>query len=233
MINRAANTPFLWGMKVGAPIAVGYFPIAISFGIISLEAGLSLGETVAMSLFVYAGASQFMAVNMLFLGAAGLEVVLATFVLNLRHLVMSMSLINTWDRIPRRYQMLLSLGITDETFALASLQQNGHHTTPHWRLMGMMVAAYSSWVSGTLVGAGLFLVIPVSIGNSMSIALYAMFIALLVPAAKQSRVVIIIAAVGAGVSTLLVQVLPEGWSIVLATMAAATIGALLGGDQRC
>src|SRR5699024_1056757 len=105
----------------GIPIMLGYLPIAITYGVLAKQTGLSLLEITMMSIFVFAGASQFMAVNMIGVGAGIMEIVTATFVLNFRHFVMSLSLMNRMRHINISKKAPISLGLTDETFAVSAL----------------------------------------------------------------------------------------------------------------
>nr|MBO2470792.1 branched-chain amino acid ABC transporter permease [Bacillota bacterium] len=91
-MNRDAHRAFFRGVRTGVPIAVGYLPISMAFGVLARSAGLPEVAAVAMSVLVYAGASQFVAVNLLALGVAWSEIVLTTFLLNLRHLLMTAAL---------------------------------------------------------------------------------------------------------------------------------------------
>lgn len=110
-----SNSMMKQGIKAGFPIVIGYLPVAITFGVLAKQTGLSLFELTSMSIFVYAGASQFMAVNMIGLGVSATEIILATFILNFRHFVMSFSFMNQLRMIPLRVKVPLTLGLTDET----------------------------------------------------------------------------------------------------------------------
>lgn len=124
LIVSVKKSEFFAGLRSGLPVVLGYLPISIAFGIISVQSGISLFYTLLMSVMVFAGASQFMAANMLLIGSGGLEIVLATFILNLRHFIMSMSLSNILNEAPKKWMAILSYGITDETFAIISFQKN-------------------------------------------------------------------------------------------------------------
>lgn len=221
--RQSTQQLFFAGVQAGLPIAVGYLPLAVSFGVLAVQSPLSVTQSVLMSVIVYAGASQFMAVNMLLLGAVGAEVVLATFVVNFRHFIMSMSLARRWVRQPKWVQALLSLGVTDESFAVASMAARELTARPSF-MSGLMLCAYGAWVSGTALGGLLSFLIPPALGSRMVIALYAMFIALLVPSVRRSWAVLAVAASGAFLNTVLRPVLGTGWSII----AAASVAALLG-----
>lgn len=218
---------FYRGLTASTPIVIGYFPIAIAFGVIAGQAGMSLWQAVTMSLAVYAGASQFMAASMIATGAGGIEIVLATFVLNLRHLIMSMSLMNRIGSatlpFSKRSKMGLAYWITDETFAMASMNEK---LSPAF-LTGLMGASYLSWATGTAAGSLLTDVIPASVGASMSIGLYAMFIGLLVPAVRASWRAGMIALLSMLVGWAASEFVSGGWSIVIGTLAGSVLGILL------
>lgn len=225
--KRAA---FLSGCKHAFPIALGYFSISITFGILSVSTGLQAFEATTMSALVYAGASQFIAISLM--GVANwIEIVLATFVLNLRHLLMSTTLARTL-KTSKWKAALLSFGITDETFVLATVGQGQEQDAKELKgsyFAGIVITSYLSWVTGTAVGALFGSFIPEALTSSMGIGLYAMYIALLTPAIKSSKKNLWIAASSASVCTLLffqVPQLSQGWAIVISTMLVATIATL-------
>lgn len=224
---------FHTGIAKGVPIIIGYLPIALSYGILATQAGIPLFHTVLMSILVYAGASQFVAVNMVALGATSIEIILTTFVLNFRHFVMSMSWVHRYTKFPLPWKASLTYWLTDETFAVSMLHTNENRATdgPYYHL-GLMVSAYSSWVLGSLGGGLLASIIPPDIGASMSMGLYAMFIGLLLPAVRSNWKLGLVAAVAAVLGTILNNVIDIGWAIVLATIAAAFIGVLITDDEQ-
>src|SRR5690625_4080006 len=109
------------GLMTGFPIILGYLPVAITFGVLAKQSGLSMTELIMMSVFVYAGASQFMGANMIAVGAGAIEIIIATFVLNFRHFIMSLSFMNRLRGIGLKSRIPLSLLLTDETFAMSSM----------------------------------------------------------------------------------------------------------------
>lgn len=216
------------GLSAAVPIAIGYVPIAVAFGVIARQTGLSFAETVLMSMMVFAGASQFMAVQMATAGALGMEIIFATLVLNFRHFVMGLSLMDRLKDVPALVKGVLAFGVTDETFAVAAMDEKGGNRRIHpLYLVGLMAVAYGSWVFGTVIGALFAQAIPQSISDSMNIALYAMFIALLVPAVRKRWRVGGIALIGMSLNALFGLFLSGGWATVLATVVAAGFGALL------
>ena len=229
------NKPqFLQGLKYGAPIALGYIPIAIAFGILTASEGVPFLTGMLMSLTVFAGASQFVAVNLLSLGAAAGEIILTTFILNFRHFLMSASLSQRLEEnTSLSSRSLLSFGITDETFSLASVTNlNEDKKLPFSFLLGLMLISFSAWNAGTWVGLFMGNILPDILQNSMGIALYVMFIGLLVPSLKSSFPIIIVAGV-AMVSHSAIVFIPwipsfsAGWNIILSTMLGAFVGTLL------
>lgn len=207
----------------GVAILLGYFSIAIAFGVSGRAAGFSAPAIAAFSVFVFAGASQFMAVSMLALGAGPVSVILATLVLNSRHLVMSMAL---RDRIrstgvPRA---LLAFGITDEVFAAAATAPGD---VDDRELLMMEALAYGGWVAGSVTGFLLGAILPEVLEQAMGIALYAMFVSLLVPAVMRFPRYLAPAAVAGGVNWLLqLGGVPVGIALVVAIGGVAAAFAL-------
>jgi len=235
-MQRDAAAEVMRGVRAGLPVAVGYVPMAMAFGVLATQTGLSFLQAGAMSFFVYAGASQFASLGLLAGGASALAIVLATLVLNFRHFLMSVALSR---RLPLRrgghpvYHVLplaLGFGITDETFVVASLEER---LTIRY-FVGLIATVYLAWFSGTLIGAGFSSLIPPVIARGMGVALYAMFIAILVPGVKKSLVNGLVAVAGgflAWGASMLVPGIPAGWRIVIAILAASLIGALIGGEE--
>ena len=214
------------GIKMGAPLFLSYFPIAIAFGILSKSTGLDFFQTLGFSVIVFAGASQFMAVSMIAAGSMGLEIVVATLFLNFRHFLMS-SLIS--QRLKFKNHILkpfVGFFITDETFSVASFTQ-GLLTEKY--MLAMEITAYLGWVTGTATGFALGNILPVMLQKSMAIGLYALFISLLIPEIKKTNKAFVLAASSGLINTLLVNVfrLQQGWSIVASIVLISSFGVLI------
>ncbi|MDL2298120.1 AzlC family ABC transporter permease [Synergistaceae bacterium OttesenSCG-928-D05] len=229
--NFSTARGFRNGVKTGTPIAIGYLPSAIACGILANSAGLSVAEGIFMSLIVFAGASQFVALNLLMLGATFPEILLATAVLNMRHIMMSSS-------ITRRLEPGLSwikkawigFEITDESFSIASMQKE-RFLAPEF-LMGLNIVGHCTWVFGTWLGFLGAQVLPQKIQDSMGIAIYALFIGLLVPSVRKNRPALIVAAAAMALSTFfkwtpIFASMNIGLKIMFATGLAASLGAFL------
>ncbi|WP_420854643.1 AzlC family ABC transporter permease [Salipaludibacillus agaradhaerens] len=218
---------FKRGMQAGVPVAIGYIPIAIAFGLLAKASGIPDLVTILMSLIIFAGASQFIGVNLIMAGVMYWEIILTTFILNLRHFLMTASLSQrVSDTTSKKQLSLLSFGVTDETFSVASVQ--AEKDLPAMYLIGLNTIAFSAWNIGTWIGVFFAAGLPQSVQNSMGIALFAMFIGLLVPALKKSSSVVIVVFIAITISSLIYWTemlqLSDGWRVILSTVIAASIG---------
>lgn len=222
IMQKSAATEFRRGVQSGISIGIGYFPVAITFGLLSKTTGLSFGETLLMSLAVYAGAAQYMSLSLLALGTGIFEIVLSTFIVNIRHFLMSASLNEKTEEDRPWVKALYAFGITDETFSVAAVKEG---TISTGYMFGLNLVAYVSW--GVFSGVG-FLIgssLPQTLQESMSVALYAMFIGLLVPSMKKSMKVVFLAVVAACFNIIFMstELFSSGWAIVLSTLFSAII----------
>ena len=176
------GTDFWRGFRCGVPIVVGYVPIALAFGVLAKTGGIPLWGAALLSGVVFAGSSQFMALALLGGGAGVGEIVLATFLVNFRNFLMSASLAARLPGVRGALRWLLAFGVTDEVFSLVSLRERAPSPM---EVLGLEVAAYGSWVGGAVGGfiAGEFL--GDTLRASLGIAIYAMFVGLLVPAVRR------------------------------------------------
>ena len=223
------------GFRHALPIAAGYFPVAVSFGLTAVSAGLDGWLAVLMSLIVFAGASQFVGAGMFGIGVGGWEIVLTTFVLNFRHFLMSSSLSR---RLPegatKPQSALAAFGVTDETFAVASMS-GGEKIAPSY-LYGLNFTAYAAWTSGTLAGVMAGSILGDTLKQSLTFGLYALFIGLLVPELKRARPAVTAAlssmAVSGGLYFQPFFEMGSGWMFVCATAAGALAAAVMHGEEN-
>ncbi len=220
------------GLRTAFPVLLGYAPVGVAYGVLAHQAGLTLAETVALSLLVYAGSSQFIAVAMWQAGAGYLAIIFTTFLVNLRHFLMSTALSPYLTRYSKRWLAYFGAQLTDETFALHStrLRQGdpAHAGTP---LLVINQAAHLTWAASSAAGylAGTSLGDPRRLG--LDFALPAMFIGLLVMQVRR-RLDVVVAVIAGALSLGLPFLLPGRWNVLLAAVSAATVGALLAGSQR-
>ncbi|WP_022851661.1 AzlC family ABC transporter permease [Limisalsivibrio acetivorans] len=229
------DKPILTGVRSAFPIAAGYFPIAVSFGLTAVSAGLEPWLAVLMSLIVFAGASQFVAANLFAVGIGGWEIVLTTFVLNFRHFLMSSSLSRRLSKdITRPRSAVAAFGITDETFAMASMRKE--KVLPEGFLYGLNFTAYAAWCSGTVAGVLAGSLLADSVKSALTFGLYALFIGLLVPEMKRTRPAVTAGvsamAVNGGMEIIGVTFLSAGWKIMIATVAGAMLAAFIHREEE-
>lgn len=216
------------GLTAGFPLVLSYIPVAIAFGVVAKQSGMSIFDITMMSVLIYAGAAQFMGVNMLNVGAGFLEIVIATFILNFRHFIMSFSFMNRLRHIKIRRKAPLTLLLTDETFAVSAIhKEEADQEKGILFYTALILSAYIAWIIGTIVGALLGDVIPEKLSESMGIALYAMFIGLLIPPVKKEIRIGLIAVFAMLLNGLFSQVVSSGWAIVLGTVIGGASGIFL------
>ncbi|MFJ7970479.1 AzlC family ABC transporter permease [Psychrobacillus sp. NPDC096389] len=215
------NNSFISGLKAGLSIAIGYFPVALTFGLLAKTSGLSIWEATAMSIFVYAGASQYMSLTLISKGVDPILIVLNTFVLNIRHFLMTAALNEKMQSEKRWIKGIYAFGITDESFSVLATRKEEKIRTSF--AFGVAIIAYSSWVVFTAVGHVIGANLPQFLQAAMSIALYAMFVGLLVPSMRGSRKVVMLALIAAVINGFFYWsgVLSTGWSILVSTLASS------------
>lgn len=180
-------------------------------------------EATAMSIFVYAGASQYMALSLIASGVVPFLIVTNTFVVNIRHFLMSASLNVKMDRAPKWVKAIYAFGVTDESFSVLATSKDEKVSTPF--AFGVTLIAYGSWVFFTAIGHMIGANLPLFLQAAMSIALYAMFIGLLVPSMKGNRKVVMLASLAAAIHCILhvTGALSTGWSILAATLLSSIV----------
>ena len=206
------------GLGASLPIVMGYFPIAFSFGVAATQAGFTGVEAFALSLIIYAGASQFLALALLASGAPVLVAAFTLIAMNLRHLLYGPALLReAGEGATRRHAWAWAWGLTDEVFgqALGALARGQRFSEPY--MFGLGLGAYVSWVSGTVVGAyagGAALDGWPAVNAGLGFMLPALFLALLLSILNRRQVPVIVVA---------------GAVTVIGTLAlSATSGILLG-----
>lgn len=219
---------FLQGFKSGLPIGLGYFPVAFTFGFLTVSGGLPLWAGVMISVTNLTSAGQFAGMNLILANAGYGELALTTFIINLRYMLMSLALSQKIDnKIPFWQRLIFSFGITDETFVVASMEKK---PIKAGYMFGLIILPIIGWDLGTLCGGCISSLLPQALQNAMGIALYAMFIALIVPAARDSVKVLLIIIIAVAVTCILKYIpvfsfVSSGFRIIIATVLAAAAGA--------
>ena len=217
-----AESPLVSAFRQTLPIILGYVPVGFAYGVLAQKSGLSGINTILMSLLVFAGSAQLIAVGLFAAGAAPLAIVATTFVVNLRHLLMSAALapfLRSWSKARLA---LFSYQMTDETFALHANRFAKGVTAP-CETFGINVIAQSAWVGGTVLGLAASTLITDIRPIGLDYALPAMFIALLLGQLK-SRQHLAVAVIAGVLSTILMLAGLQQSHVLAATIIAATIG---------
>ena len=210
---------FIEGCKRGVPIAFGYVPMGIGYAAIALKAGFTPLQTVSMSVLVYAGAGQIIAASMALTGASAMTIILTNFVVNLRYFVMSTCVLNKIKDSVLPLNIIAAHVTVDESFAMFSLSED----SSIWIYLGIGVFSWLSWILGAGIGVVLLDLLPVIVTNSFNISLYALFVAILVPAVKKSRQIALLVFITAVLNIVLSQFLGN-WSLIVSTLLGATAG---------
>lgn len=213
---------FIDGLKAGIPVILGYIPVGIAYGVMGSQAGMSITETCSLSIFVFAGAAQMMAAGMVGQGATVLSIVITTFILNLRHLIMSTCVMERMQDGSRGQKLLASFGVTDESFAVFTTTEEKNCRI--YFFFGLILSTWAAWNLGTLIGAAASNVMPELVSKSLGISLYVMFIALLMPGLRGNGRLALLAGFTAVVNSILVQFMASGWALIIATLLGAFIG---------
>ncbi|MCI8513653.1 MAG: AzlC family ABC transporter permease [Lachnospiraceae bacterium] len=223
MSAQSGKSQYLQGLRDGLPVILGVFPVGIAFAVIARQAGWSAAESLAMSAFVFAGASQMMAAGMYIQGASLFAIILATFILNLRHLIMSTCISNRMRRTPAALKLLAAFGVCDETFAIFSTAEKSKCSLPYF--LGLFGTVYFPWVLGTAAGIVASEFLPPSLTASLGIALYAMFIGLLMPGLTRSKKLAALVLLTALCNFFLSRCMASSWALIFSTLICAAVGA--------
>ena len=216
------------GLRDGIPIGLGYLAVAFSFGMLASAGGLRVGQATLLSLLNLTSAGQAAGLNLMIAGSSYLEMALTQLTINLRYCLMSFSISQKLEREAAPWhRYLVAFGITDEIFGVTAAQKG--KVSP-WYSYGVMAVAIPGWTLGTTLGAISGNLLPAFITSALGIALYGMFVAVIIPPAKENRAVLAVVLAAMALSTLF-QVVPvlkqvsTGFMIIIVTVATAGIGA--------
>lgn len=213
------------------PMIIGFLPISIGFGLLAKNTGLSFMDTWLMSFLVFAGSSQFMVLDLINAGVSIASMILATFLLNLRHMMMSASLSLEFKDIDKKYLPLIGFGVTDESFSIASFNKE-KIDLPF--IITLFFLAHIAWWGGTVIGYLVGEILPSSLQLSLGVGLYAMFAALLFPQIKKSRKVLSLSIISILVYIVIyyTRILTSGWDIILGIILSSGICVYLFDEKR-
>ncbi len=232
---------FTRGLKDGLPIALGYVPVAFAYAIRAVDQGFPLWFPILVSGTNFTGTGQFAGTNLIAAGA-GIAVLLFTMlVINIRYALMSVSISLKLDgHFPLWKRMIVALGVTDENYAVA-MRQPKKLNFPY--LMGLMGCSYAGWLGGTALGAGLSALLSAVLSgdaaayydmimSAFNVSLYAMFVAIILPPARDDGRVLLLIGMSIAGSCLFYFVpvlhsLPSGVDIIVVSIVCTAVVSLL------
>lgn len=219
---------YVRGLRHGIPIALGYLSVSFTFGMKAVADGLSPLQAVLISATNLTSAGQFAGLPLMLGHASLMEMALTQLIINLRYALMSLSLGQKLDKSMNTLaRLLFSFSNTDEIFAVAASQPEkvGRHY-----LFGLMTAPYFGWTIGTLLGAVAGTLLPEFFRSALGIAIYGMFLAIILPPAKREKPVRLVVLIAIGLSLCLRYVplfsgISSGFAIIICAVVASAIGA--------
>ncbi|MGK7913210.1 MAG: AzlC family ABC transporter permease [Synechococcus sp.] len=223
----SAWVEFGLGARQTLPLIVGAIPFGIIFGTLAESSGLTFAGAMAMSAFVFAGASQFIALGLLGVGTPWAIVVMTTFFVNLRHLLYSAGLISYLQSRHQWWRLALGFWLTDETFmvAIQRYQQTDRSPYKHWHQLGSSLAMYCSWQLCTLLGLTLGHRIPNAANWGLDFAMVATFIGMTIP--YLSTCPMVVTAIVSGGTALLARSLPHQLGLMVAALMGIAAGLIV------
>lgn len=225
---------FLEGIKDGIPIGLGYLSVSFTFGIAAVAPGdagnaLSVWQAVLISMTNLTSAGQLAGLQIMLYGGTLVEMAISEFIINLRYSLMSISLSQKVNRkFKGIYRWLLGFGITDEIYAVAILHK-GEVSRSYF--LGLMTIPYIGWSLGTFLGALSGNLLPAIVCSALGLAIYGMFIAIIIPPMKKSRSTLMVVCIAIILSCMFAYVpglnkISVGFSIIICAVAASLIGAI-------
>lgn len=221
---------FKQGIRDGIPIALGYFAVSFTFGMMSVSDGLTAGQAALISLTNLTSAGQFAGLAIIVNSGSYVEMMLTQLVINLRYCLMSFSLSQKLSREEAwSHRYLVAYGITDEIFGVSASRPGKISTFYSY---GAMSVAVPGWVFGTLVGAICGNILPAFVVSALSIAIYGMFLAVIIPPAKKDRAVMCVVIAAMLISSIfsilpMLQNVSSGFVIIITTILVSAVAAYL------
>lgn len=221
---------FLKGISNGLPIGIGYLSVSFAFGIFAVANGLSSAESVMISMTNLTSAGQLAAVPIIAGGGAFIEIIMSQLIINLRYALMSISLSQKLDKSVRLFErFIIAFGNTDEIFAVSV--SNPQNVTSFY-MYGLILTPFLGWSLGTLLGAVAGNILPAIVTSALGVAIYGMFVAVVVPVVKKEKntafcVLLAIAFSCAFKYIKPLSVIPSGFVIIICAVLASAVFALV------
>mgnify|MGYP002794164899 FL=1 len=229
-MKNSNGSQFRYGLKDGVPIGLGYLAVSFTFGIMARGAGLDTWQAVAMSFTNLTSAGQFAALGIIQAGAPFVEMAVAQLIINLRYWLMSCSLSQKLESgIPSFHRFLMAYGVTDEIFGVSVCRPG--MLSPFYNY-GLICVAVPGWTLGTLLGAISGDLLPARLLSALNVALYGMFLAVVIPPAKGNRILTGVILASMALSFLFTRIpaldhISSGFKIIILTIMIAGAAAIL------
>ena len=229
-VKTVKDRIFLKGMQDGLPVALGYLAVSFTLGMAAVKSGITPFQAFIASALNNTSAGEFAAFSLIGAGVSYMEVALTTLILNMRYILMSCALSQKIDRsTPLIHRMLMAYDVTDEIFGLSVMKEG--RLNPRYTY-GIIALAAPAWAAGTYLGAVMGGVLPAGIMSAMNLALYGMFIAVIIPPTKKDKAIALVVVVSMA-SSLLFSVLPgireisSGITVIILTVVISLAAAVL------
>jgi 4-azaleucine resistance transporter AzlC len=215
---------FLAGVRDTIPLLLGAFPFGLIYGTVAVTSGVSLAAAMAMSAFVFAGSAQFIAVGLVAAQTPVAVIILTTFIVNLRHMLYSATLLPYLKNLPQTWRIPLAFWLTDETFAVAvhRFQAKDSSACKHWYQLGSSLAMYLNWQLWCFLGMVLGNRMPDASDWGLDVAMPVTFIGMIIPFVK--TIPIVVCVLTAGAASLLTLAMPYKLGIIASAFAGIGAG---------
>lgn len=217
---------FIKGIIDGMPICLGYISVAFAFGIFATDSGLGVLETLFISMTNVTSAGQLAAVPIITAGGSIAELALCQIIINLRYALMSTSLSQKMDKSIRLFdRFVIAFVNTDEVFAVAS---GKNHNVKRNYMYGLILTPYLGWSIGTLMGSLAGNILPAGVVSALGIAIYGMFVAIVVPKMKENTKTAMAVGIAIVLSCAfefvpLLQKVPAGFTVIICAVMASSL----------
>ena len=221
---------FFLGCRHSIPICLGYISVGTAYAVLALQNGYTEFETILMSVVSYSGSGQFFAVTMAKEHASLLAIALGLFLLNFRYFIMSTCIFARFEKLSNFYRAVFAHYVTDEPFAIFSTAAKELVSLSY--LSGLVLTSWFSWILGAVIGVVANGFLPEALISAMSVALYALFIAIIVPPAKADFKLMVIIIISALMNIVLTQYIDSCWAILITIVFCSLVGAFFTGQDK-
>ena len=224
------SSSFKEGIKAGIPIGLAYYAVSFTFGMAAVKGGLTVFEATMISVLNLTSAGQFAGIEVMFGAGSLIEMAMTQFIINLRYSLMSFTISQKLEKsLPFYHRFIVAFGVTDEIFGVTAARRGKVHPSFNY---GAMLMAIPGWTLGTLSGAVSGSVLPPVLTSALGVAIYAMFIGIIVPPAKHDRKLLYVIFAAMAVSFIFhnapyLSKISEGTAILIVTVLVASVAAVI------